>query len=163
MNEKAENVSPVIDGHGDHAFARHVLAVIARLRTVAVLEAAAEDVDENREFLLTRFCGSPDVEVQAVLAHAVAAEPVVRTGGSPLHAPGSELVGIAGAAPVLDRLGLAPAKVSHRWLAEWDGLETAHPVLGRGAGFQDAVCRLDAIGSERRLNRDCADSYRGED
>jgi hypothetical protein len=73
------------------------------------------------------------------------------------------MVGFADAVPVLDRLGLAPAKVSHRWLAEWDALETAHAVLGRVSGFQDAVGGLDAVGSERRLDRDCANGYGGED
>ena len=52
MDEEAENVGPVVDGYGDHAFARHALAVVARLRAVAVLEAAAENVDQNGEFLL---------------------------------------------------------------------------------------------------------------
>ena len=74
MNEEAEDVGPIVDGHRDHAFAGHVLAVIARLRAVPILEAAAEDVDQNREFLITRFSGRPDVQLQAVLVHAAGAD-----------------------------------------------------------------------------------------
>src|SRR5258708_28587055 len=109
MNEEAENIGPVIDGDDDHAFAGHVLAVITWLRTVAALEATSENIEQNRELLRARFGSGPDVEVQAFLAHPTASEPVIRSGGSQLHAPWSEVVGIADARPTLDGLGLAPA------------------------------------------------------
>src|ERR1700730_3519706 len=90
MNEEAENIGSVIDGDGDHAFASHALAVIARLRTIAVLEAAAENIKQDREFLVARFRWSPNVQIQTVFAHAVTAEPVICIGRSPLHASRSE-------------------------------------------------------------------------
>src|ERR1035438_7066120 len=99
MDEEAEDVGAVVDGDRDYALAGHALAVIARLRAVAVLEAAAEDVNENWKFFVTRFGGGPDVEVEAILAHAVAAEPVVGAGRGALHAPGAEVVGVASAGP----------------------------------------------------------------
>src|SRR5271165_4567341 len=105
MNEEAENIGPVIDGDCDHTFVGHVLAVITRFRTVTVLEAASENIEQDGEFLRPRFGCGPDVQVEAVLAHAIAAEPVVCAGRSPLHASWSELVGIADALPVLDGLG----------------------------------------------------------
>src|SRR5207253_175399 len=138
----SENIGPVIDGDGDHAFARHVLAVIARLRTIAVLEPTAENIKQDGEVLVARLRGSPDVQIEAVLAHAVAAEPIICVGRSQLHASRSELVGIADALPVLDGLGLAPAQVSDRRLAKRDALEAAHAVLGRNGGLQNAVRNL---------------------
>ena len=97
MDEEAEDVGAVVDGDRDHAMPGHVRAVVPRLRAVAVLEAAAEDVNQDGQFLSVRLRRSPDVEVEAVLAHAAAAEPVVGAGTGPLHAPGAELVGIADA------------------------------------------------------------------
>src|SRR5258708_20715712 len=87
MNEEAKNIGPVVDGDGDHAFARHVLAVITWLRTVAVLEATSENIDQNRELLRARFGSGPDVQVQPVLAHAIPPEPVSPSAGDKLPAP----------------------------------------------------------------------------
>ena len=153
MDEEAEDVGPVVDGHRDHAFAGHVLAVVARLRAVAVLEAAAEDIDEYRQFLVARLGGSPDVEVEAVLAHAVAAEPVVGAGEVRCMQRGPNLSALRTPRPVLDGLRLPPAKVADRRLAERDPLEAAHAVLGGGGGFQYAVGGLDAIRGDQRLQR----------
>src|SRR5437588_10904788 len=86
MHKETENVRTVIDRHGDDAVPGHTLAVIARLRPVAVLKPAAEDVYQDWKFLAIRLGGRPDVEVQAILVHAVAAEPVVRDRASPLLA-----------------------------------------------------------------------------
>ena len=163
MNEETENISPVIDRDGDNALARHIRAVITRLRPIAVLEASAENIDQDGEFLPIRLSGGPDVEVKAVFAHAVAAKPVVRARTCPLHAPGAELVGIADAAPGLQRLGLAPAKVSDRRLGERDSLEAAHAIFWCGSRFQDAVGHLDAIGSKRGLDRAGPKHHRGKD
>ena len=80
MDEEAKDVGAIVYGDGDHTLAGHTLAVVARLRAVAVLEAAAEDVNKNRKFFIARFGGGPDVEVEAILAHAVTAEPVVGAG-----------------------------------------------------------------------------------
>src|SRR5262245_19524767 len=136
MNEEAENIGPVVDGDDDHALAGHVLSVIARLRTVPVLEAAAENIDQDGESLLVQPGGRPDVQVKAVLAHTVAAEPVVRAGRRPLHTSRPEPAGIADARPGFDGLRFAPAKFAYWWQGERNALETAHAVLRRGGGFQ---------------------------
>src|SRR5215471_7450819 len=120
VDKEAEDVGPVIDGDGDHTLRGHILAVIARFRSIAVLEAPAEHVYQDRKLLAIRFGRGPNVEVEAVFAHAVAAEPVVRAGAGSLHASRAELVGIADTAPVFGRLRLAPAKVANRRLGERD-------------------------------------------
>ena len=71
MREKSEDAEPVVDGDGDDAFARHALAVVARLGAVARQEAAAEEVHEHGQALAGALGRGPDVEVQAILAHAV--------------------------------------------------------------------------------------------
>src|SRR5450432_894983 len=109
MGEETENVEPIVNGDRHHALARHALTVVPSLRAIAILKSAAEDVDQHREFFFGRLGGRPDVEVQAVLTHAVAPEPVVRTGSCPLHASRTKLIGIANALPVLNGLRFPPA------------------------------------------------------
>src|SRR5579872_2852812 len=99
MNEEAEDVRPIIDRNGDDAAPRHARAIITRLRAIAVLEASAEDVHEHRKLLLIGLRRCPHVEIEAVLAHAAAAEPVVGARRRSLHTAGTELIGIADATP----------------------------------------------------------------
>src|SRR5262249_23503963 len=139
MYEETEDVRPIIDRYGNDAMPGHVLAVVARLRTISVLETAAEYVNQDPKLLQIPFRRRPNVQVKAVLTHAATAEPVVRAGSGPLQAPGSEFVGIAGSAPILQRLGFAPAKGAHRRLRERNSLEAAHAVLRGRVGFQKAV------------------------
>src|SRR5579885_243295 len=110
MHKETEDVRAVVDRDGHDPMPGHILAVIARLRSIAVLEAATEDVYQYRELLAIRFRRRPDVQVEAILAHTVAAEPVVRVRSGSLHTAWPELVGVADATPVLGRLRLAPAK-----------------------------------------------------
>ena len=163
MHEEAEDVRAVVQRHRDDALAGHALAVIPRLGAVAVLESAAEDVDEHRQLLAARLRGRPDVQVEAVLAHAVAAEPVVRVRGEPLHAGGAERVGVAHARPVLHRLRFAPAQVAHGRLREGNPLEAANAVPGRHGGFDHAVRRLHPVGAEGRQRRGSAEDDSGNE
>ncbi len=162
MSEESEDVGSVIDRDRDHTRARHVRSVVPRLRAVTVLESAAEDVNENRKLLLVRLGRRPDVEVEAVLAHSAASEPVVRIRRSPLHTPRAELVRIANALPVLHRFGLAPAQFTNRRLAERNSLEAAHAVLRRTIGFEGAIRNLDAIRRERWLESGDGKNDKGE-
>src|SRR5512144_1059241 len=89
MSQEAEDVQAVIESDHHNTFTSHTRAVIARLGTIAVSEAAAVDVDEYGQLFLLRFGGCPYVQVQAALAHSVAAEPVVGGGIGHLHAAGT--------------------------------------------------------------------------
>src|SRR5262249_39002928 len=89
----------------------------------------------------------PDVEIQAVLAHAVAAEPVVGAGAGALHAPRAELIGFADARPVLRRLRSFPPQISYGRLSEGNALEAVHTFIRWRTGFQQAIVDLDSIGT----------------
>src|ERR1700721_2228197 len=110
MREETENAQAIVDRDNDDAFASHALAVIAVLRAVPRLESAAENVDQHRKLPAARFRGRPYVQIQAVLAHSVAAEPVVAAAA--LHAAGTELIGISNVGPVLYWLRLLPPQVA---------------------------------------------------
>ena len=148
MRHETENTQPVVDRHRDDALARHALAVITILGTVAVREAAAEKINQYGQFPAARLRGRPHVEVQAVLTRAIAAGPVVAAGA--LHAAGAELICTADVGPVLDGLRFFPAEVADRRRCERDSFETAHAVLRGGGRFERAVGGFDSIGGECR-------------
>ena len=150
MRVEAENAQAVIDRDNNDAFVRHALAVIAILRAIAILKSAAENVDQHWQLPAARFRGRPHVQIQAVLAHSVAAEPVVAA--STLHAAGAELVRVSHIGPVLHRLRVLPAQVADGRRRERNSFETANTVFRRRRGFEHAVRGFDLIGGECRTS-----------
>src|SRR5690348_13491234 len=51
MREETEDAQAIVDGNRHDAFATRALAIVAGLRAVALLKAAAEDVNQNRKSL----------------------------------------------------------------------------------------------------------------
>jgi hypothetical protein len=89
------------------------------------------------------FGGRPHVEVEAVFAHAVGAEIHVAEDGA-LHGPGTELVGLADAGPVLRRLGFFQRRFAHGRGGKRNALEGPHAALF-GNAFHDAIGRFYAV------------------
>ena len=135
MREEAEDAEPVAHRDDDDAALRHALAVVARLRAIAGDEAAAVVVDEHRQTRARPRVGRrPDVEIEAVLAHAGVAEHHVAVDAR-LHALVGEAVGLAHALPPRRGLRRLPAELSH----------------GR-RGERDAAKRADAARQHESLN-----------
>src|ERR1700730_13235040 len=98
MRKKSEDAEAVADGDGDDTFTRHAFAVVTGLRAVAGLEAATEIVDEDGKTLTGALGRGPDVEVEAILAHAIRSEVHVAEQRE-LHAACCELPGVPNAVP----------------------------------------------------------------
>src|SRR5207302_4492150 len=62
VNKETENVGAVIDGDGDHAVSRHILAVVTRFRPITVLESSAKYVHEHGKLLAIRLRRRPYVQ-----------------------------------------------------------------------------------------------------
>ncbi len=150
MRQEAEYAKPVADCDGDDAFGGHAFAVVTRLRTIARHKSAAEKVNQHRQFL-PRFGRSPNVQVQAIFAHAVGAEIHIAENRA-LHASRAELVGFARARPVFDGLRRFPAIISNGRRAERNALETANAGLFRRS-FQSPIGDFDLGLSERAADK----------
>src|ERR1043166_3799535 len=124
MGKKAKDVEPVVHRDGYDAFARHVRAVITGLRAIPILKATAENIHKNGQPLPVRFGRGPDIEIQAVLAHAIAAKPIVGGWRGSLHAARAELTRAAHARPVLHRLWCPPAQIAYGRQRKWDSFKT---------------------------------------
>ena len=107
----AERAQPVVDRH-HHAVAepRQLLAVVARRVARAAVEAAAVDVDQHRPLRRTVDGRGPDVQHQAVLAHAARLDvehdqAAVGDGSAVRHLRRdlAVLIGVANAAPLRRR------------------------------------------------------------
>src|SRR5262245_22624101 len=148
MREESEHAQAIIYRDRHNSLLRHAFAVIAPFRTVARHKTAAEEIDQDRQLLIARFGGSPDVQVETIFAHPVRAEVHIAEDG-PLHTARPELVGLAHALPVFDRLGRLPAQITDWRLTERNALEAAHAgTLIRNA-FERTVGDLDAVLAER--------------
>src|SRR5579859_338786 len=118
MGEPAEYIHPVIHADDHHALLCHGVAIEEGFRGGAVNPATAIDPDQDRQSLIIRSGGCPDVEVQAVLAalneasRAAIIDPVPGSlvrGKWSLHARRPETISGANALPWNDRLGFFPA------------------------------------------------------
>src|SRR5262245_29854769 len=67
--EEPERTHAIGDADEHHALLREVRAVIEGRAGYAAVEAAAVDPRDDRQLVARRFGGSPDIEIQAVLAH----------------------------------------------------------------------------------------------
>jgi hypothetical protein len=133
------------------------------LGTVAVLKTAAEDVHQDRQPLLTRFRRRPHVQIEAVLAHPIAAKPIVGGWRGPLHAARAELVGFAYALPVLHRLWFPPAQISDRRLRKRDSLEATNTGTRLDRRLDESIGGLDAIAGVRRSSQRRAETDRNDE
>src|ERR1019366_375598 len=134
----------------------------ARLRAGAIRKPAAEDVHQNRQFLPTRFGRRPHVQIEAIFAHPVAAEPVVGPWRGDLHAARTELAGVAHARPVLHGLWFFPAQIADRRLRKRDSLKAADSGVRLGSRLDEAIGDLDAVGGEPLSGPSCADADRND-
>src|SRR5688572_12057440 len=115
MSEEAEQAEAVVDGDRDDAFASHAGAVVTRFGTVPRDEAAAVEIDEDGQTLVGGFGRGPDVEVEAIFAHAVGAK--VHIGKDrKLHRAWAEFFRLAHAFPRFHRLRGLPAQLADRRL-----------------------------------------------
>src|SRR5580698_8212241 len=70
MREEAQGAEPIVEGDDNRAASRQRRAPRDRMRAAANAMAAAENPDDHRPPLLRRARGRPDVEIEAILAHA---------------------------------------------------------------------------------------------
>ena len=116
VGEIAERSQAVVDGDQHHAPLGQPRAVVGDVGAVADRQPAAVDPDEHRGAVV-RPRRRPDVQVEAVLVHAVDARVVERAhrgGQRVLHARRRRLGRVAHALPGRRRLGGTPPQIAHR-------------------------------------------------
>ena len=116
VGEIAERPEAVVDGDQHHAALRQPRPVVGDVGAVADGQPAAVDPDEHRGAVV-RPRRRPDVQVEAVLVHAVDARVVERPhrgGQRVLHARRGRLRRVAHAVPRRRRLGGTPPQIAHR-------------------------------------------------
>src|SRR6185437_8569458 len=113
MRHEAECAETIIHRDRHDAFGREAFAVVARLRTIARDEAAAEEINEHGKPVSRGLGGCTDIQVEAVFAHTVRAETHVAENRL-LHAARTELLRVTHAGPWLHRLRLFPAQAADR-------------------------------------------------
>src|SRR5450432_1847885 len=69
MREESEDAEPVVDGDDDDALLGEIFAVVSGRRAGSTRVSAAVNPDHHWTPLFSRRRGSPDVQVEAVLAH----------------------------------------------------------------------------------------------
>src|ERR1700687_5651322 len=111
MCKKAKYPEPIIHGDGDNSLMGHALTIVARLRAITGYESATVKINQHGQAFFFRFGRCPDVQIEAVLAHAIRPETHV-TKDSPLHAARSELLRLAHALPIFCRLWSPPQKIA---------------------------------------------------
>src|ERR1041384_6875632 len=136
MGHESEHAEPVVDRNDDDSLRGHTLAVVAWLGAVAGNESAAVEINKHRESVAIRFGGSPDIQIKAILAHAVRSKSHV-VKDRRLHAAWAEVDRLFDTFPVLHRLRLAPAQVTYWWLSERNAAEDAHAGTLRAASFNN--------------------------
>src|SRR5271165_5252593 len=99
MRQEPEDIQPIVYRDRDDPPPRHALAVVSPLGAVTRLKTAAVKINQHRQPLLLRPGRRPDVEVEAIFAHAIRAKAHVSENW-PLHRPGAEFVGLAHTCPV---------------------------------------------------------------
>ena len=140
---ESEDAFAIVCRDADDAAACHGQAGIARLAAAASHQSAAVEIYEYREEGVARCCGSPDVEVQAVFAHAPGAEVHVSVDGF-LHGVGAVVGAYEHRIPWLQRLRLAPSVVARWWGGEGYALEDVD--AGEALPLHCAVAGVDADG-----------------
>ena len=139
MRQKTEHVDAIVYRHHDNAAPGQTLAVKFHLRGVAALERAAEIPDIDRELLVSRDGGGPDIQIQTVLAHRNLGIHMpfarieilgIRTGNI-LHRNGSEFQAVAHSLPIFRGLRRAPAQVPDRRSRKGNSPEGGNAGIGR--------------------------------
>ena len=69
VGKQAEHVRPVVDRDEDHSSSRKALSVELHLSGVSSDKSSAEYPYHDRKPVFRGLCGSPDIEMQTVLAH----------------------------------------------------------------------------------------------
>src|SRR5581483_8317511 len=122
--KEAEVAQAVIEGHHHRALLRECRAIVHRLRSRAGVVTAAVDPEHDRTLLGGALRGSPDVEIETVLAHLLVAA---------LHTDWAELSGLAGSFPVRGGLRGAPAEIADGRRRIRNALEDTHLRGGGGS------------------------------
>src|SRR2546423_15722006 len=140
MYEESEDAQPVVNGDGDDPLTRHALSIVPRLGAVSADESASVEVDQHRQPFPRRLCGRPNIQIEAVLAHAVGAEDHVIEDAE-LHGASTESVRLANAFPALYRLRLSPSEIAERRSGGRNPLVRPDSGSGIARAFQYAASR----------------------
>ncbi len=150
MGIEAKNSEPVI--HADHhnTLARQLLTVLPRLRGSSCLKTAAVNPDHYRKLVVPGFRGRPDIQIQAVLAHARVLEHHVPE-NIVLHAACAEMVRLLHAGPGRNRLRRLPTQIAHRRRGIGNAQVSADAFRSCGS-LRYAACDMNLTGRCGREN-----------
>ncbi len=138
--QKTEHIEAVVDGDHHHSPARDAFTVKLHLRRITHLEPAAEEPNEDRQFVLGAGGRRPDVQVQAVLAHGhmgihvpfKVIDIVLVDPWRGLHGDGPELKSLQITVPVRSRLRCPPPVLADGRGSKGNPLETGNPRISSG-------------------------------
>ena len=144
MGEEAENALTVVGRYANDAFLGDGRAVVTGLATRAGHQSATIKIDEYGQGIGCGLGGSPDIEVEAVLAAGRATERHVAEDIG-LHGVVTKLLGLAYAFPGQGRSRRLPAEIAYRGLCEGNAQEFLYAILFKA--FKDAILGFNLKGN----------------
>ena len=144
MGEEAENALTVVGRYANDAFLGDGRAVVTGLASRAGHQSATIEIDEYRQGIGSGLGGSPDIEVEAILAAGRATEGHVAEDVG-LHGIVAKLLGLAYAFPGQGRSRRLPAEIAYRGLCEGNAQEFLYAILFKA--FKDAILGFNLKGN----------------
>jgi hypothetical protein len=112
MRHEPDRSHAISNADQHHSLSCQHLSTVGRNGGGAGIESAAIDPDQHRELSGGRFCGHPDIEIEAVLAHCGSF--LTRRRKTPLHALRRKSVGVPHTIPLRRWFWGTPAQITYR-------------------------------------------------